>query len=368
MGNSLHSVFYVLAFWLLIYFSVRLAFKNKGNVVATPLYIMVRKNLDETFLKGAEGKRIYRYVMALFVVLTLISLLLFYYFILPISLARFSGSGSMGGLTPIIPGVTISGKSLVYLLINIGIAATIHELAHALIMRANGMKIKSAGFILAVVIPMAFVEPVEEEFREASLKKKVSVYSAGPASNLLAAVLFMGILSLLAMAGGGVLITQVDDGSPAQRAGMEAGFIIKSVNGTEVRNLEDFQKALGDYRDKEVMFVIEGIKPDGTKFSLTVLKYANESKLGIGIANAPPQGTIGRIFEVTLMLALWGYIVNISLAIINAAPLFITDGGRLISDVLTYKLRGNVGKALNFFIQVLTLLIILFSLSLQPIG
>jgi hypothetical protein len=36
--------------------------------------------------------------------------------------------------------------------------------------------------------------------------------------------------------------------------------------------------------------------------------------------------------------------------------------------LITEKLKGDKGKAVNFFIQVLTMLILLFSLSLQPIS
>jgi membrane-associated protease RseP (regulator of RpoE activity) len=368
MQPSYNAIFYILIFWLSIYLFSRFYLRGRENIVINPIYIMIKKKISEGFLEGTKDKRIFKLISALFIILAVVSMVLFYYFVVPLSLARFSGQGAQGGLTPIIPGVTISGESLIYLLINIGIAATIHEFSHALIARSRGIKIKSAGFILAIILPMAFVEPDDSDFKKASLKDKLSVYSAGPSSNLILAFILLGLLSLFASMGGGVLITSVDQGSPAERAGLEPGYIIKAVNGTVVKNLKDFQSALGDYREKELVFVLEVLKPDGSTTIVTIHKLSNETKLGIGIANAPPQGVLGKLVTPISVFLVWGYIVNFSLAIINAAPMFITDGARMISDLITEKLKGDKGKAVNFFIQVLTMLILLFSLSLQPIG
>lgn len=368
MQSSYSTIFYILIVWFSIYLFSKIYLRGKENVIVNPLYIMIKKKINEGFLKGIENKRVFKHLSLLFIVMTVISMVLFYYFVAPISLARFSGQGAQGGLTPIIPGVTINGESLLYLLINIGIAATIHELSHALIARAKGIKIKSAGFIYAIILPMAFVEPDDNDFKKASLRDKLSVYSAGPSSNLILSLIILGLLAMLASLGGGVLITSVDPGSPAQRAGLEPGDIIQAVNGTTVRNLNDFQEVLGEYREKEIILVLQVLKPNGSIITVTIHKLSNETKLGIGIANAPPQGGFGKLVEPISVFLAWGYIVNFSLAIINAAPLFITDGARIISDLITEKIKGDKGKAINFFIQVFTVLILLFSLRLQPIG
>lgn len=362
------TIFYILVFWLSIYLVTKLFFRKQSNVIANPMYILIKKKINEKFLKKVENKKSMKVIALVSIVLTFISMVMFYYLVVPISLVRFSRGESQGGLTPIIPGVTISGESLIYLLVNIGIAATIHEFAHAIVARASGVRIRSVGFILAVIIPMAFVEPEEDDFKKASLKSKVSIYSAGPAFNLVMALVFLFLVISVSSLGSGVLITSVEPNSPADRAGIEAGFIIKRVNDTTVNNINDFQEVLGDYKEKDITFVMEGIKNDGTTFEVIVHKLSNESMLGIGISNALPKGPLGKMLYPIMMFLSWGYIVNFSLAILNAAPIFITDGGRILNDLLYDKVKGDKAKVVNFFVQVFTLLVLLFSLSLRPIG
>ncbi len=42
----------------------------------------------------------------------------------------------------------------------------------------------------------------------------------------------------------GVMIRQVEEGSPAARAGLQAGFLIRKVGKTAVKNVEQFTDAL----------------------------------------------------------------------------------------------------------------------------
>jgi serine protease Do len=51
----------------------------------------------------------------------------------------------------------------------------------------------------------------------------------------------------------GVLVTHVNSGSPAEKAGMKAGDVIVKVNGRRVRNTSDLREGLRDARDKKMM-------------------------------------------------------------------------------------------------------------------
>ncbi|RLG88357.1 MAG: hypothetical protein DRO15_03035 [Thermoprotei archaeon] len=56
------------------------------------------------------------------------------------------------------------------------------------------------------------------------------------------------------------------------------------------------------------------------------------------------------------------YIINASLAVINAAPLFITDGGKIISELADR--LGLAGKALSITLQSITAILIIITISL----
>jgi len=359
----------LLAAWSLILLSARLVLRGSKKAVVNPLYILVKKELGDSFLMPVVNKRPVKFLGAVSVALASASMAAFYYYVAPISLGRISGGGGgEGGLTLIIPGMTVSWESLAYIILNLAVAASIHELAHAVIARSFGIRINSAGLIVAFVIPMAFVEPNEKEFRESSLKARVSTYSAGPAANLFLAMLILLLLSNWAFVGAGVLVTGVSEGSPAWRSGIEPGYVISRVNGSEVKNIADFQRALGNYSSIETYFELEGLRADGSPFRVVVHKYANESLLGISITTYVPSKLGSKVCAFLTNMLWWGYVVNFSLAIVNAAPIFITDGGRMVAELIQSAGKGQGAKALNFFVQTLTLLILLSSLTFRPIG
>ncbi len=49
-----------------------------------------------------------------------------------------------------------------------------------------------------------------------------------------------------AMAGGGVLITEVETGSPGEKAGLKKGQVIKAIGGRNIRSPSEFMKAASD--------------------------------------------------------------------------------------------------------------------------
>lgn len=135
------------------------------------------------------------------------------------------------GINPIIP--------LWYGILGLVVAVVIHEFAHGILTRVHGMGVKSLG-IVWMVIPMgAFTEPDEEALEKTTRKKRTAVYAVGPGTNILAALLFAGLFSAVAL--GSVapvydapMASTVYDGGPADMAGIPVGAQIISINGIEV--------------------------------------------------------------------------------------------------------------------------------------
>jgi len=86
---------------------------------------------------------------------------------------------------------------------------------------------------------------IERSFAHKSLLKRILIVAAGPGFNLLLAVfllmivfLFYGVPVLLSQVGG------VEPGSPAERAGIQKGDVILSLNGRPVREWEELSKGI----------------------------------------------------------------------------------------------------------------------------
>ncbi|HUS77444.1 MAG TPA: site-2 protease family protein [Patescibacteria group bacterium] len=90
---------------------------------------------------------------------------------------------------PLIPGVTIQFSSLPMFLLVAGVVILFHELSHGVQCVVEGIQVKSAAIVFAVVTFGGAVEPDEESMEAASMISKLRVFAAGSFVNLL-----MGIL------------------------------------------------------------------------------------------------------------------------------------------------------------------------------
>lgn len=150
---------------------------------------------------------------------------------LPRTLSSGSGIGieyalAIPGFNPIMP--------LSYGIVALVVAMVVHELAHGIQSRVNGIRVESSGLLYGVVPLGAFVEPNEEELGRATRRARTDVYAAGITVNTIVAV-----LSILIMAGAcGCVGSDYDDnagayyidrGSPAYEAGIPASALITGV-------------------------------------------------------------------------------------------------------------------------------------------
>jgi len=144
-------------------------------------------------------------------------------------------------INPIIP--------LWYGLLGLIIAMVVHEFSHGILAAFAKVKIKSLG-VLFLVLPLgAFVEPDEEELKNIKKIKRSRVYAAGPAMNIIVALICAMIFSWSFMGSvtpvhDGILVTSVEKGSPAEEI-ISPGALITNFNGTSIKNVDNFQNAIG---------------------------------------------------------------------------------------------------------------------------
>ncbi|MBI2674893.1 MAG: site-2 protease family protein [Candidatus Aenigmarchaeota archaeon] len=223
-------------------------------------------------------------------------------------------TGAIGLLLPSLSSSPSSSPGLIfvpfwYWIIIIALLAFVHEGMHGIIAARERIRIKSLGWGLLAVIPLAFVEPDEKEMRKKKHIQQLRVFAAGSLANFaLAAIaililssfsgLYMqdgaafitypaseinvssvksidgipidgrGIISVLSESGSNVEITagagifyaakenlmqqlnrsreRIIVFEPLPAANARLAGTIKSVNGKEIRNHTDLQQALTD--------------------------------------------------------------------------------------------------------------------------
>tara|TARA_Y100000310_G_scaffold179357_1_gene179323 strand:- start:1080 stop:2276 length:1197 start_codon:yes stop_codon:yes gene_type:complete len=286
-------------------------------------------------------------------------------------------------IAPVLPGVDIPGLPSLgfwHWIIAILIVATIHEFSHGILARVHKVKVNSSGFAFLGPILAAFVEPDEKEMEKSSKYKQLSVFAAGPWSNILTAFVFL-LVSLVVfipltssmMEFGGVEINSVNEGGPSFGI-LEKGMVINSINGIEVLNSNDFLgylKGTGP-GDELILGVV-----DGGDATVVLGEHPDDSSRGyMGVVSTTSAALtmeaqekygsfwisfifwFARLFE-------WLFLISIGIGLANLLPLGPVDGGRMALTGLSFFIK-NEKKLYKTWMAITVFTLALIVINLLP--
>ena len=143
----------------------------------------------------------------------------------------------------------------------LAIAMVVHEGAHGLLCRVEGIDIESMGLVFFTILPIgAFVEPNEETTQEVSRGARARMFAAGVTANTLLtvvvfALLFGPVVGAMSVAPG-YAVGEVNPGSPAAEAGIVDGDRLIAVDGDPVETAAEFEAAIAD-ADADVTVTVD---------------------------------------------------------------------------------------------------------------
>ena len=236
-----------------------------------------------------------------------------------------------------------------YWIISIFIIAVVHEFSHGIMAKKYNMRIKSSGMaflgILLPVVPAAFVEPDEKEIQKRPPREQLSVYAAGPFSNILLALIIVGITALVIpyaaaniIQSDGVLITGVMESMPAHQAGIEGNEKILTIDNINIENSKNFSKILKDKRPGDTIILIT----NRSTYNITLAENPedkNKAYVGVYIkektkVNENFNRKYGKFTSSSIIwflgLLYWLYVLNLGIGLFNLAPMGPLDGGRML--------------------------------------
>ncbi|MFH1637926.1 MAG: site-2 protease family protein [Candidatus Woesearchaeota archaeon] len=288
--------------------------------------------------------------------------------------------GTLPPLAPVLPGVSIPGApalSFWHWILAIFFVAMVHEFSHGVFARLHKLKVKSSGFAFLGPILAAFVEPDEKQINKASLKKQLSVFSAGPFINIVFGIIFL-LLLIFVMAPvqqgmfvpGGIVVGEVLEGYPLSAKGLNAPFMMESINGQQIRDANDFFGALGDIKPGER--IILGTN-QGYYNIVAVPNPENSSKGFIGMAGFTQKLDLADglkqhqwVTPVFMWLALfvtWLFIINIGVGMFNLMPLGPVDGGKILYSILVKYIPNKMtAKKIWLFVSYVSLVLLIINL------
>ncbi|MFO8115557.1 MAG: site-2 protease family protein [Halorubrum sp.] len=247
---------------ILAYSAVALWLRNRGVLpesvgVSGPI-LTLRTLRGRVFLNRlAAPKRVWRALANLGLGGALVAMVGSFFLILSSAISALGTAQPSTVQQPqnflIIPGVNdfLPLSVAVEIAIGLAIAMVVHEGAHGLLCRVEGIDIESMGLVFFTILPVgAFVEPNEEATQATSRGARARMFAAGVTANtlltvLVFALLFGPVVGAISPAPG-YAVGEVTPGSSADAAGLAAGDRLVEVDGTPVETAAEFEAALAD--------------------------------------------------------------------------------------------------------------------------
>jgi len=300
----MNTLFWVLT-GVLAYSAVAMWLRNRGSLpdgvgVSGPV-LTLRTLRGRAFLgRLAAPKRFWRAVANLGLGGALVAMVASFALILSSATSAFTNAQPSAIQQPqnflIIPGVNDFLPLSVAPEIVAGLAGAmvIHEGAHGLLCRVEGIDIDSMGLVFFALLPVgAFVEPDEEATQEASRGARARMFAAGVTANTLLTVVVFALLFGPVVGGispaAGYAVGEVNPGSPAAAADISQGDRVVEVAGTPVETAGEFESAIADAGDSVALTVDDGDASETVRVDreLQVVGSAGGNPLGVTIEGAP---------------------------------------------------------------------------------
>lgn len=333
----------------------------------------------------------------LFVIVTLLGIILFYSVFVP-EIVKFvksfleyaTGTSSIAPQPVMVPvPLLFKFQDIVpYLFIAIGIAVIVHEFMHAFIAIMEGVSIKSWGIGLMFFMPLAFVELDENSFNNSSRRSKINIVSAGIFGNAITTLIIFLILltintltpMIIGIPSITVAITSINCSicntslCPARVANLKPNTIIVAINNISIDSINKFVSVVQEL-------------PIGSNISIDICDYngfceslniyLNAHKkdsetipcIGAVFDSATvfiKNGKLYRLpwFENLVFLLTTILVINFSLFVVNAIPLFITDGALFLKYSIDQSSKFSKIVSMKI-IDILNALIIIVATSLS---
>jgi len=369
--------------WIAIYFIAQKIgterLEAKGIEAGTPFFFMWKTERLNAFLTKM-GKKFPVIFFNVGIVVGFGGMLFAFWMFGENLIKFFIQPEAAGGVVPIIPGITITGLPLIYMLIALAVAILTHEFGHGFASSKDNIPIKSSGLLGFFVMFGAFVEPDEEAFeKEATPRARMRLLAAGSYANIAWSFVFLALLlnfgaiaSIAYNPPSGAYIYQTSPGSPGAEV-LSVGDVIIGLNDTEIEAWNDVSIFMVDALNGS-QITIHTL--DGSATITLAGNDANGTRGYIGIYGsdyweAKPGWSLFLdsmfIFHAQQII-LWCYIILISLALFNLLPVPMLDGDKLLSNGLSLFIKdAKKIKYIMYPVRIASLLIVVLSIVLSLI-
>jgi len=339
--------FYVGA-WICLYLICKYLRTEERGLTVRPLYMIYKTTaLNKAIEKiPRRGRGCWRTIWSIGAAIGVGQIVLILFQLtrnLAMFLVRKEEASPLVVLVPL-PGLTMSWENFPYVAVALCLLVIVHEFAHGMASATDNIPLKSAGVFFAVAIPGAFVEVDDEKLVSASDATRFRVFAAGSSANLACWFLVILLMTNFGVAispfydrgPSGVLISDLVPDGAAEKAGMSKWGVIRSLNGSSIRSVEQLEGYLKKVRSNSTLVVGTDI---GEFVVVTQPHSVDRSKAALGIFAfdyfSPRLAVLPKELPYHVYSAMnWMYILFINVALVNMLPLYPFDGDRFLDAIL----------------------------------
>ncbi|MFX0054048.1 MAG: site-2 protease family protein [Candidatus Hermodarchaeota archaeon] len=345
---AIAAVIWILVFILAQYIGFE-KLNQRGIEASTPFFLLIKTERLNAFLTK-WGKKFPRVFWNAGIVVGFGGMIVGFYIFADNFIKFFIQPAQAGGVVPIIPGVTITGLPLIYMLIGLAVTLITHEFAHGLASSREDIPIKSSGLLFFYVIFGGFVEPDEETFEQkAGPKSRMRMLAAGSFANLITGLIvfilianFNPIASIAYNPPNGAYIYETQAGSPGAAA-LQIGDVIVGLNDTEIATWGDVDRFMDNATSGSLLTIYTTNPLTNDTTIILAENPSNASQGYIGIFGAdywePKPGWDVILTPLTVFHAqqilIWLWIILVSIGLLNLLPIPAFDGDKLLSNALS---------------------------------
>ncbi len=313
------------------------------------------------------------FVLSVFVVATLILNLA--------NITALKGTGAASpGLAFLIPSPTqtaVMGPGFLavpfwYWIIAIALLVIVHEGLHGVMSATGRIKIKSLGWGILLIIPLAFVEPDEKKLQKKSFWIQQRVFAAGSLANFILAavclvILVVGFSGIYQGSGAG--FQALIKGLPAEQVNLTG--VIVSIDNHTIKDAKDLSAALKEIGpDKTVTVKTKVVKEtliEDQEYRLTTVSEPNATTTRgfIGVTGVTTQQIIKTelLSYAGILLFFQGlffflFLINFGVGLANLLPIGPLDGGRMW-DLVFKRLSKKHGKKIASYVSWFALFLLI---------
>ena len=331
--NNLNIIFAILiGYWLLVIFLDKHGILERYNISTFGPVLMIRTRRGQKLLEMlARPRRFWKFfgdvgipvmlvgmfIMLMLVILTDYTMLQSLYNHAMPAPERYNAPQNIfliPGLNEFIP--------LVWGVIGLVVTLVVHELAHAVLCKVEGVDVKSMGLLTLIVPIGGFAEPDEEQLfgkkeestksatesgydwqvseiitvsNGISRKSRMRILVAGVMANFVVALIAFSLFFGPVVGGiapvSGVVIASVEENSSAAQAGIKEGMAVTKVDNTTIRTVHDFYTYMAARTDTPMVI---SVQEGQTHKTCTIAEQDATMRGGVTIWRVMPDSAAAR--------------------------------------------------------------------------